>query len=162
MPNMFHPTPGGMLIITFTNEEMAQAYMWAIQRQQIAERGRVRDARVAGIDSIETHCLGILGDWALAKAVNVDYDNPNRPHTPQGVGGLRVGDVTLVARATRLAHGRLMSKMGKRYAPNTILVLIHVDGNVADLRGWATVSQLLQDRNIEDKGYGPTYFMAVD
>ena len=115
--------------------------------------GNVVDRQVGKQDPWEIDIDGVVGEYCVAKWLNV---------FPDFTVSIRKGGIDLVShsgktidvKTTRYKTGKLLATTSKVNTACDIYVLAIVDDTGANIVGWASKDELLQDCNLVDLGHG--------
>jgi len=145
--------------------------------QRLAERtGRGRSAASSAVgarnkqldwrrSNVEIHIDGVIGEIAFCRYYGLFFDERVTP------GGGRRPDVVdqygnrIDVKAARRPHDRLMlylPKPGENNYENIdifVLTRLHRYPPFVEIVGWAYKTDLMRAENLQDVGYGPTYFL---
>ena len=141
--------------VTLTDWEFRICEMLAAERYRSARQGGVKDAQIGPQDSTLTDLVGICGEFAFCKALNVYPDLTIGPRS----GGVdaRIGGMTVDVKATVRESGRLLATLKK--AMHTCDVYVLAIGQTLDYRlaGWAFSDELIDEVNMVNLGHGWGY-----
>ena len=123
--------------------------------------GNVVDRQVGKQDPWEIDVDGVVGEYCVAKMLNVfpDFTVSIRKG---GVDLISSSGKTIDVKTTRYKNGRLLATTSKVNDPCDIYILAIVDDKGCDVVGWATKEQLLQDVNLIDLGHGKGFSLNQD
>jgi hypothetical protein len=141
--------------INLTTEELFICRMLGVMRRSSAMNA-VKDRQVGKDDSWKIDIDGMVGEYCVAKALNV---------CPDLTVGPRKGGADLISRknqqidvkTTRVPDGRLLATLEKAEDPCDIYILVIVDDKGGNIIGYATKDQLFAPENISDLGHGDGY-----
>jgi len=141
--------------VTLTDWEFRICEMLAAERYRSARQGGVTDAQVGPQDSTMTDLVGICGEFAFCKALNVYPDLTISPRS--GSVDARIGGMTIDVKTTVRESGRLLATLKK--ASHTCDVYVLAVGQDLNYRlaGWAFSDELIDEINMIDLGRGLVY-----
>jgi hypothetical protein len=129
------------------------------ERYRMSRAAGVQDRKVSGQSVEKTDFLGVLGELAVARFLNVCPDWSIRP---------RSGGVDLVFRgrafdvkSTDRVDGRLIATT-RVNADVEAYALVVVVGDEARLPGWVWKRELIAPGRLVDLGRGPVYALPQD
>jgi hypothetical protein len=141
--------------VTLTDWEFRICEMLATERHQSNRQGGVNDAQIGPQDSAMTDLVGICGEFAFCKALNVYPDLTISPRS--GSVDARIGGMTIDVKTTVRESGRLLATLKKAARACDVYVL--AIGQTLDYRlaGWAFSDELIDEINMMNLGYGWVY-----
>lgn len=146
--------------INLTTEELFICRMLGVMRRSSA-MDAVKDRQVGKDDTWSIDIDGMVGEYCVAKALNV---------CPDLTVGPRKGGADLISRTkqsidvktTRIPNGRLLATLEKAKDPCDIYILVIVDDSGGNIIGYATKDQLFSFENITNLGHGEGYGLTQD
>ena len=122
---------------------------------------KTKDQQVGKQDPWDIDMDGVIGEFCVAKALNVCPDFSI--HARSGGDDLVLSNGTTIdVKTTRLKQGNLLATLGKAGASSDAYVLAIVDDKGCDIEGWVVKESLFKDENVKNLGHGLTYFMSKD
>jgi len=139
-----------MIAVSLTTEEASKCYQQALDIDNECLQNNRDKPRV--LQSIEAHFIGSLGEFALAKYLQVDFDfgcdYKRQPH-----------DVTMYeVRTTKYANGKLITYNHDKSAPYVLATLNMDNGYTITLRGWALLDECNIDEHWNTSAKLPSYW----
>lgn len=147
--------------ITFTEPEITVIRVMATNRHLAARGGHAEDRQRGHQNAVQIDIDGIMGEFALARMMNVYPDFT--AYARNGGADLMSRDgLSIDVKTTRYADGQLLGEVKKKDAPCDVYVLMIVDDRSARFAGWISGKRLFRDDYLTDLGHGPTYAVPQD
>lgn len=149
------------MIVELNDTEMLICTQIAMMRNQIARAAGVKD-KLLWKDGNKLHIetIGVMAELAFCKWANIypELDVKNQSGTTDVIYQGWKCDI----KATNRKDGRLMVSQWKKKESSDVYILGIIDGNSVDFAGYALTDDIMQEANLKDLGYGPTYCMDQD
>lgn len=141
--------------VTLTDWEFKVCEMLAAQRHHSNRQGGVNDAQIGPQDSAMTDLVGICGEFAFCKALNVYPDLTVSPRS--GSYDARMGGMTVDVKTTVRESGRLLATLKKASHMCDVYVLAVGQDLNYRLAGWVFSDELIDEVNVMNLGHGLVY-----
>jgi hypothetical protein len=129
---------------------------WIAKNRYASNRnGGVSDKKIGPQSCEETDLEGICGEFAFCKAMNLYPDLSISPR--KGGDDVLFNGKKMDIKTTKYKSGKLLARRSKSETPSDIYVLIVGQRPDYNIVGWCSSSDLIQDKNLIDLGYGKTY-----
>jgi hypothetical protein len=148
-------------IIELSRPEALLCQQIGIMRRLSNRGSRVADAQVGKQDPWQIDVDGVVGEYAVAKAMNLFFD-PTIEIRAGGADLIARDGKTIDVKTSRHKDAHLQSRLEKAKNPCDFYFLVIVDGWVAEIIGFAKKGDLFQEANIKDVGHGPGYLLAQE
>jgi len=151
-----------MGILVKLNETEVLICDWlAEKRYEINRENNIKNLKVSNQPWKEVELDGIGAEFAVAKALNI---------YPDLTLSVRSGGVELVSKTharidvkqTKYPDGMLLSLTSKKGEDIDTFILVTGTMPEYTIVGWCQAVDLLQQENIKDLGYGPTFALEQD
>ena len=149
------------MIVELNDTEVLICTQVAMMRNQIARAAGVKDKLVwKEGNKLRIETIGVMAELAFCKWANIypELDVKNQAGTTDVVYQGWKCDI----KATERADGQLMVSQWKKKESSDVYILGIIDGNSVDFSGYALTDDIMQEANLKDLGYGPTFCMAQD
>lgn len=150
---------GCLKTVEITSDMRVLATILGSMRSMVARFNKVRDAKMGDQHGVEGDQLGILGELAFCKLMNVWPDLGLSPRS--GSADAVVKGYRWDVKTTTVKTGRLLSTL-KKNPDVDLYALAIVDGDKVLFPGYATAQDLHDDSRIRDLGHGKGYVMDQD
>lgn len=147
--------------ITLSYAEFHMCDVFGTMRRRTAMNNNINDQQMGKQDSFTIDIEGMVGEYAVAKALNLCPDFTVGPRNG-GHDLLTHNNKTVDIKTTKYKTGALLATLKKEQSPCDIYVLVTVDKDGCDIAGWASSEELFQSKNIKDKGHGPGFCLEQD
>ena len=145
-----------MPIITLEPTTIAFANLLAVMRNGVARNNKVTDKQMGKQNPIEIDEDGLLGEFAVAKYLNVFPDFSISPRS--GGADLIRNNKKIDVKATRYKSGNLVIHIDKKADEVDLYILAIIQENKSvDIVGWIESTEAIQEINIGDLGHGKGY-----
>jgi hypothetical protein len=140
--------------VRFSDADMRLIQQTAEARQKPKDETSiaVTDKRIIKRDNVETHMIGLLGEFAVGRLLNVDVD------TLAYISGDQTQDfcVSGVTVEVKTLQGYLaFQKLSYFVADIAVLVVYDkADFSVVSVEGWTTRQEFINRHFVDDFGYG--------
>lgn len=140
--------------VTFTNGELAAIRKTAEKRQapKDANPALVTDKRYLKRDNVETHMIGLLGEFALAKLIHQDIDSDSY------LNGDTIKDFVLhgVSIEVKTLQGYLTFKQLSDFVADVAVLVIYNKADFSDVsvQGWISRHDFRELHFTDNFGYG--------
>ena len=141
---------------TLTDLEQELCTKGAEMRYNVARSSGVKNGKIGPQTNKETDLLGLGGELAVAKWLNVYPDLTIYPRQG-GVDLLSSSGSRIDVKTTKYSTGMLLAKINTSYKDIDIFILVTSDYPTFKIRGWATKDDLLNPKNIVNLGHGNGY-----
>jgi hypothetical protein len=145
--------------IDITMDMRVLASILGSMRSMVARFNKVRDAKIGEQHGVDGDQLGILGELAFCKLMNVWPDLGLSPRS--GSADAVVKGYRWDVKTTNRKDGRLLSTL-KGNPDVDLYALAIIDGDTALFPGWAKAEDLHNEKCVRDLGHGPGYVMDQD
>lgn len=145
--------------IELSTHELLVARTLGIMRRTCAS-GNVVDRQVGKQDPWQIDIDGVIGEFAVAKWLNVYPDMT--VSIRKGGADLVLNGTTIDVKTTRYKTGKLLATRSKIDTACDLYILAIVDDTGCDIVGWETKDNLLKDENLIDLGHGKGYALTQD
>ena len=150
-----------MVEFTLTDLEQYLCRHGAEMRHNVARSSNVYNGKIGPQSNEETDLLGLGGELAVAKWINVYPDLTKYARQ----GGVDLNSDTgkkIDVKTTKYSTGKLLAKINTAYSDIDIFVLVTGEFPVFTVRGWATKEELLRPDTIANLGHGNAHCLAQD
>jgi hypothetical protein len=149
------------MIVELNDTEVLICTQVAMMRNQIARAAGVKDKLVwKEGNKLRIETIGVMAELAFCKWANIypELDVKNQSGTTDVIYQGWKCDI----KATERADGQLMVSQWKKKESSDVYILGIIDANSVDFSGYALTDDIMQEANLKDLGYGPTFCMAQD
>lgn len=145
-----------MKTIEITTEMRVLASILGSMRTMVARANKVRDAKMGDQHGVDGDQVGILGELAFCRLMNVWPDIGLTPRS--GSADAIVKGYRWDVKTTTVKNGRLLSTL--KHNPDVDLyALAIIDGDTVIFPGYATAEELHHETRIKNLGHGEGYVM---
>jgi len=149
------------MIVELSDSEMLICTQIAMMRNQINRASGTTDKLVWKSESkLKIETLGVMAELAFCKWANLYPDLDVKPQS--GTTDVVYKGVKCDIKATERTDGQLMVSQWKKKDSSDVYILGIVSGNTVSFAGYAHASDIMQEENLKDLGYGPTYCFTQD
>ena len=129
---------------------------WIAKNRYASNRnGGVSDKKIGPQSCEETDLEGICGEFAFCKSMNLYPDLSISPR--KGGDDVLFNGKKIDIKTTKYKSGKLLARRSKSETPSDVYVLIVGQRPDYNIVGWCYSTDLIQDKNLIDLGYGKTY-----
>ena len=149
------------MIVELNDTEVLICTQVAMMRNQMNRAAGVKDKLVwKEGNKLRIETIGVMAELAFCKWANIypELDVKNQSGTTDVIYQGWKCDI----KATERADGQLMVSQWKKKESSDVYILGIIDGNSVDFSGYALTDDIMQEANLKDLGYGPTFCMAQD
>lgn len=149
------------MIVELNDNEMLICTQMAMMRNQIARAAGVKDKLVwTEGNKLHIETIGVMAELAFCKWANIypELDVKNQSGTTDVI----YKGVKCDLKATTRTDGKLLVSRTKNLESSDVYILGIVSGNTVNFAGYAHASDIMQECNLQDLGYGPTYCFTQD
>ena len=150
-----------MVEFTLTDLEQYLCRHGAEMRHNVARSSNVYNGKIGPQSNEETDLLGLGGELAVAKWLNV-YPDLTIYARQGGVDLISHTGKKIDVKTTKYSTGKLLAKINTAYPDIDIFVLVTGEFPVFTVRGWATKEELLRPDTIANLGHGNAHCLAQD
>ena len=141
---------------TLTDLEQKLCSEGAKMRYNVARSSGVNNGKIGPQSNAETDLLGLGGELATAKWLNV-YPDLTIYARQGGVDLLSHSGMRIDVKTTKYSTGMLLAKINTPYKDIDSFVLVTAEYPSFIVRGWATKDELIDPKNIINLGHGEGY-----
>jgi hypothetical protein len=146
---------------TLTDLEQKLCTEGSEMRYNVARTSGVGNGKIGPQSNKETDLLGLGGELATAKWLNV-YPDLTIYARQGGVDLLSHSGIKIDVKTTKYKTGMLLAKINTSYKDIDAFVLVTTDYPKFIIRGWATKDELINSKNIINLGHGDGYGLKQD
>lgn len=150
-----------MVEFTLTKLEQYLCRRGAKMRHNVARSSNVYNAKIGPQSNEETDLLGLGGELAVAKWLNI-YPDLTTYARQGGVDLISNTGKRIDVKTTMYKTGKLLAMMNTAYPDIDIFVLVTAVFPVFIVRGWATKEELLRPNTVANLGHGNAHCLAQD
>ena len=146
---------------TLTKLEQIVCKLGAKMRYNASRSANVYNAKIGPQSNEETDLLGLGGELAVAKWLNVYPDLTSYARQ----GGVDLTSNTgkrIDVKTTKYATGKLLAKINTPYLDIDVFVLVTTVYPVFTVCGWATKEELIHSDTVANLGHGDTHCLDQD
>jgi len=146
---------------TLTELEQTLCEVGAEMRHATARSSGVSNGKIGPQSNKETDLLGLGGELAVGKWLNV-YPDLTIYARQGGVDLTSHSGKRIDVKTTKYSNGKLLAKMNTPYEDIDIFVLVTADYPTFTIRGWATKEELINSNTIVNLGHGNGHGLDQD
>ena len=146
---------------TLTDLEQKLCTEGSEMRYNVARTSGVSNGKIGPQSNKETDLLGLGGELATAKWLNV-YPDLTIYARQGGVDLLSHSGIKIDVKTTKYKTGMLLAKINTSYKDIDAFVLVTTDYPKFIIRGWATKDEIINSKNIINLGHGDGYGLKQD
>ena len=146
---------------TLTDLEQKLCTEGSEMRYNVARTSGVSNGKIGPQSNKETDLLGLGGELAVAKWLNI-YPDLTTYARQGGVDLISNTGKRIDVKTTMYETGRLLAKINTAYPDIDIFVLVTAKFPVFIVRGWATKEELLRPDTVTNLGYNNVHCLAQD
>lgn len=146
---------------TLSDTELDLARKVASLRYGSSREAGVKDAKIGSQSNFETDFIGMCGELAFCKMLNI---YPDLAIVPGGNGhDCLLDDIRIDVKTTKYKTGQLLSRSTKEYPGIDVFALVTGDPITGEFAfvGWSLADELRSDENLSEKFNG-SYAMPQD
>ena len=142
--------------VKLTEDDLNICRLLGNMRTLVARGNKVKDAKMGDISGFDIDEDGVIAEYAFCKHFNIFFDPSAYPRS--GSVDCYYKGQKIDIKSTRHKTGRLLATL-KKNEDVDVYVLAIISNNEITFPGWAYATELCQESNLKDLGYGNGYAM---
>lgn len=133
----------------------------ANKRYKSNRQHRIKNKKIGPQSNEETDRNGVGAEMAVAKFLNLELDTSTSPRSG-GCDLISKKGNKIDVKHTKYKNGKLIATLNKKLSDADIYILCTGSFPDYEIKGWVKNTDLINEKNIKDLGYGPTYALEQE
>ena len=145
----------GMIKIELTDEEVMMCRHIGHLRSVMSRSNNVQDRKHSDMSGLDIDAQGVTAEYAVSKHFNTFFDMGLSPRTGTADGTMK--GYTYDVKSTQHEFGKLLATLKENPDVDMYIMCLTPDRWTVKIVGWCWKKELINDKNIQDLGYGRGY-----